>query len=102
MTRLQRPIAGKIRVGAAEGSGKEDSDGNQHQSAPRSLDIRDREVLPRSEFRHQRRGQDQQQKGSLEQEQQNQGDKDGRRDDPFHDFKQDTRWRASIVSSSLS
>ena len=92
-TRLQRPIAGKIRERIAEGRGEEDRDGDQHQSA------RDRDPW------HRRwRGIPRQQvrppmplpgppatKDPLQQEQQNQRDEDGCRDDPFHDLKKDTR-----------
>ncbi len=58
---------------------------------PRPVGIRDGEVLPGSEFCNQRRRDDDQQKATLQQKQQNQRDKDGCRDDPFHDLKKDTR-----------
>ena len=91
-----------MRAGLQNVAAKRTSDGYQNQSAPRSPEIRDREVLPGCKFRYQCRCNYQQREGSLQQEQQNQRNEDGGRDDPFHDFKQDTRCRLLVVSSSLS
>ncbi len=62
----------------------------RHQVArdARPVGVGDGEVFPRGKLRYQSRGHDHQKKVSPQQEQQNQGDEDRRRDDPFHNFKQ--------------